>query len=103
MNANLNTGHGHVRPRPDGVRARCGGPGMCPVCSTEKCRLIAEQETKTSEPFRLINIQESDAFKRLDHNLRLHGQAYFELTYPDLLRVAALAQLHTLRADDERG
>jgi hypothetical protein len=30
-----NTGHGHVRPRDDGHRARCGGPGMCPLCSQE--------------------------------------------------------------------
>lgn len=30
-----NRGHGHVNPRPDGVRARCGGPGICPVCSKE--------------------------------------------------------------------
>lgn len=30
---NLNTGHGHVRPRPDGVKARCGGPGICPECA----------------------------------------------------------------------
>jgi|GEM_PF-3054365 len=29
------TGHGHVRPREDGVKARCGGPGMCSVCSIE--------------------------------------------------------------------
>lgn len=65
-------------------------------------KFLAEQEAKTPEPFRLMNIQESAAFKRLDHNLRLHGQAYFELTYPDLLQVAALAQLHTLRATDER-
>jgi hypothetical protein len=31
-----NTGHGHVRPRRDGVRARCGGPGLCSECSREK-------------------------------------------------------------------
>jgi hypothetical protein len=31
----LNTGHGHVRKRPDGVRMRCGGPGICAVCSRE--------------------------------------------------------------------
>lgn len=31
----LNVGHGHVRPRPDGVRARCGGPGICVLCSRE--------------------------------------------------------------------
>lgn len=35
-----NTGHGHVNPRPDGVKARCGGPGFCKVCSAEKSRAI---------------------------------------------------------------
>jgi hypothetical protein len=28
-------GHGHVTPRPDGTRARCGGPGICAECSRE--------------------------------------------------------------------
>lgn len=32
----MNTGHGHVRPRPDGVKARCGGPGMCPECTAKQ-------------------------------------------------------------------
>ncbi len=32
---NENTGHGHVRPRPDGVLARCGGPSICRVCALE--------------------------------------------------------------------
>lgn len=31
----LNSGHGHVRPRPDGVKARCGGPMMCRICAKE--------------------------------------------------------------------
>lgn len=35
---NPNTGHGHVRPRPDGVKARCGGPGICNECSREAAR-----------------------------------------------------------------
>lgn len=30
-----NTGHGHVWQRPDGVRARCGGPGICSECSSD--------------------------------------------------------------------
>lgn len=30
-----NTGHGHVHPRPDGFKARCGGPGICSQCSQE--------------------------------------------------------------------
>lgn len=33
-----NTGHGHVRPRSDGVKARCGGPGICSECSAEAGR-----------------------------------------------------------------
>jgi hypothetical protein len=31
----LNTGHGHVRRRPDGVLARCGGPALCKDCARE--------------------------------------------------------------------
>lgn len=27
--------HGHVRPRPDGVRMRCGAIRMCSVCQEE--------------------------------------------------------------------
>ena len=27
-----NTGHGHVWERPDGVKAKCGGPGLCEEC-----------------------------------------------------------------------
>ncbi len=35
---NPNTGHGHVFHRPDGVKARCGGPGMCAECSQDLAR-----------------------------------------------------------------
>lgn len=28
-------GHGHVKPRPDGAKARCGGPRICPECAKE--------------------------------------------------------------------
>lgn len=38
---NLNTGHGYVRPRPDGVRMRCGGPSICQVCILE-ARTLAD-------------------------------------------------------------
>jgi len=30
-----NQGHGHVFPRSDGLKARCGGPGLCQVCSRD--------------------------------------------------------------------
>jgi len=31
-----NEGHGHVFPRPDGVRARCGGPRLCKACFADE-------------------------------------------------------------------
>ena len=30
-----NTGHGHVYPRADGTRARCGGPMLCRECARD--------------------------------------------------------------------
>jgi len=32
---NPNSGHGHVRWRPDGVVAKCGGPMLCRICAKE--------------------------------------------------------------------
>lgn len=42
-NNNPNTGHGHVYPRPDGVRARCGGPMVCLTCKQDRDRLLKSQ------------------------------------------------------------
>ena len=28
--------HGHVRPRADGYKARCGGPALCETCQAEQ-------------------------------------------------------------------
>lgn len=45
-----NTGHGHVWPRPDGVKARCGGPGMCKACALDASRFgqsMAEERLTT--------------------------------------------------------
>ena len=40
-----NSGHGHVFPRPDGVKARCGGPAICPECAhdCEQLHILAAQ------------------------------------------------------------
>lgn len=36
-----NSGHGHVYKRPDGVKARCGGPPMCSECARDMATLQA--------------------------------------------------------------
>jgi hypothetical protein len=50
-------GHGHVYPRPDGARARCGGPGICPECGLEFARKHAAdlraQKASSTDPDRL--------------------------------------------------
>lgn len=28
-------GHGHIWPRPDGTKARCGGPALCVQCARD--------------------------------------------------------------------
>jgi hypothetical protein len=35
---NDNTGHGHVWARPDGMKARCGGPSICSECALDLAR-----------------------------------------------------------------
>lgn len=41
-----NTGHGHVFPRADGVKFRCGGPRMCGLCAAD----LAEKERAAAKP-----------------------------------------------------
>jgi hypothetical protein len=38
-----NSGHGHVFPRPDGVRARCGGPVLCAECARDLAQKTANE------------------------------------------------------------
>lgn len=36
------SGHGHVHPAPNGVRARCGGPAFCDACAGDLEGVIVE-------------------------------------------------------------
>lgn len=36
---------GPVTPRPDGVKARCGGPAICTVCAREAAQKAAASRT----------------------------------------------------------
>jgi hypothetical protein len=43
-------GHGWVQPRPDGLKARCGGPSVCSTCQHEEkamARAAPEGEPRT--------------------------------------------------------
>lgn len=44
-----NVGHGHVFPRPDRHKARCGGPAICAVCAKDAAKMAGEPRP---DPFR---------------------------------------------------
>lgn len=47
-----NVRHGHVTPRADGAKARCGGPAICSVCAREQAEKegqIVERSTVSVE------------------------------------------------------
>jgi hypothetical protein len=48
---NENIGHGHVFPRPDGVKARCGGPAICMECAGDQARKAKASDLVHSEAF----------------------------------------------------
>ena len=41
---NTNAGHGHAWERPDGHKARCGGPRICPMCAEDAAMVAAALE-----------------------------------------------------------
>lgn len=53
MSSNWNVGHGHVWDRPDGVVAKCGGPGICRECADDDMRL---REIKSTSPWSILDI-----------------------------------------------
>lgn len=44
MSDNQNTGHGHVWPRPDGMKAKCGGPALCPMCKRDAAGMMKDAD-----------------------------------------------------------
>lgn len=57
MSENENVGHGHVFPRPDGMKARCGGPGLCPECNRDRLEAKKSISTKTINSITTEDVQ----------------------------------------------
>jgi hypothetical protein len=73
------SGHGHVTPNADGSKARCGGPGICPECSTEWAQHVGAHVKPTQHALiaELARLREEN--KRLDAALQLVCGAHDEL------------------------
>ena len=60
-----NTGHGHVWSRPDGLKAKCGGPTICAVCAKDAASVAtppaaAPPAAAVSEPWQPIETAPKD-------------------------------------------
>lgn len=49
-----NTGHGHVYPRPDGHRMRCGNTLICPLCQADQARKDAGAQAPDTTQYEVI-------------------------------------------------
>lgn len=41
-----NIGHGHAWERPDGLKAKCGGPTTCSACAADQTLVIQQNMTR---------------------------------------------------------
>lgn len=54
-----NSGHGHVFPRPDGVKVRCAGPAFCKVCALDLAQKQAAEPASPEAKEPAILVQEA--------------------------------------------
>ncbi len=108
--AGANVGHGHVFPRADGVKMRCGGPGLCSECTADASR--ARAALAQSSPMRCLACGGYHGNSGLPcPNMRVTAQAQHspapELERPEVVaRVVhsnpvVLGQCGPLNANDE--
>jgi hypothetical protein len=84
-----NTGHGHVWPRPDGVRARCGGPAMC-----QRCAIDAAITKQVKEPDMPTNQTPEELAEEC---LKMMNRAFHDARYENLTEaLARLKKSHEL-------
>ena len=102
--ASKNVGHGKVTPRPDGVTARCFGPGVCPVCLQEEvATLTAKLEAERAKVSELADERDSfageldEANEKLDFIRDIEGALKAETARETERADAAVAEAKALR------
>lgn len=85
--AGTNVGHGHVFPRADGVKMRCGGPGLCSECAADasRARAALAQPSPASDLDPLNLAPHAEAFNEAPAEALKPGQA--EAERPEVVAV----------------
>lgn len=96
MDGRMKLGHGHVTPRPDGLKARCGGPGICHTCNEERCALELDEQELSAQLSASLEDREERARVR---NLRLMnlGEWAEKHVIPELERASGRGAIGILR------
>lgn len=68
---NLNFGHGHVYPRPDGARAKCGGPLICAECAKDQARKNQEERVQGRAQKEFPCIESTYDFVFVNYTIRI--------------------------------
>ncbi|HFJ9869130.1 hypothetical protein ACOANN_30490 [Pseudomonas aeruginosa] len=98
--AGANVGHGHVFPRADGVKMRCGGPALCSECAADAYRARAalaqpsplQAEQPTADDYEEVLADHRRLVRELDVLLNGEEGAAKQASLCDLV-----AQVRTLR------
>lgn len=86
-----NTGHGHVYVRPDGVKARCGGPAICSECALDFAR--KSQEDMPADLRKTVN----EATKRWSDEGRLIEAGWQAMLILSMPKDAGEVQVREMR------
>lgn len=75
--------HGHVTPNPNGARARCGGPAICPRCAAEQAAIDAKTYAQRPNPAMPSQFDEyaavvANRISAVDRNRLKGGDSQFE-------------------------
>lgn len=58
--------HGHVKPNPNGSKARCGGPAICKDCATELAQYLETPKDgnrhSSSDMMKIPHIESADCW-----------------------------------------
>lgn len=58
-------GHGHVHPRADGAKARCGGPSICSDCSRDQAA-AAQAAMERGDTRHVSTVREGEEYPPMD-------------------------------------
>jgi hypothetical protein len=108
MAEGMNTGHGHVNPRPDGVKTRCGGPGICAECARDYVRKQERKGQPWPTGMRLHDGDNWDVLPDLhyggtDDNPLLQYTRRADYQHGDISLVVPVARLRRVGWLDQKG